>query len=165
MIDLKFSVWQLFSVNLKYNFGGFNWFFIGCQGFVWVVSNLMWIFMFNVFKIKVSGLVVEFDGDEMICVIWKFIKDMFIFFYFDICLDYYDLGIEYCDVIDDQVMIDVVYVIKKYGVGVKCVMIIFDEVCVEEFNLKKMWLLFNGIIWNILGGIIFCEFIVIFNVL
>lgn len=101
----------------------------------------------------------------MICIIWQFIKEKFILFYVDIQLKYFDFGFLNCDQIDDQVIIDFVLVIQKYSVVVKCVIIIFDEVCVEEFKLKKMWKSFNGIIWNILGGIVFWEFIICKNIL
>ncbi|TDH50583.1 NADP-dependent isocitrate dehydrogenase [Mycobacterium talmoniae] len=115
-------------------------------------------------KIKVDGTVVELDGDEMTRVIWRLIKDMLIFPYLDINLDYYDLGIENRDATDDQVTIDSAYAIKKYGVGVKCATITPDEARVKEFNLKHMWLSPNGTIRNILGGTIFREPIVISNV-
>lgn len=104
--------------------------------------------MSNAPKIKVSGPVVELDGDEMTRVIWKLIKDMLILPYLDIRLDYYDLGIEHRDATDDQVTIDAAYAIKKHGVGVKCATITPDEARVEEFNLKKMWLSPNGTIRN-----------------
>ena len=42
-------------------------------------------------KIKVKNPVVELDGDEMTRIIWKDIKDKFIFPYLDIDLKYYDL--------------------------------------------------------------------------
>lgn len=116
-------------------------------------------------KIKVDILVVEFDGDEMICIIWQMIKDKLILFYFDIDLKYYDFLVIKCDEMDDQIIVEVVEVIKYYGVGVKCVIIMLDEVCVEEFDFKKMWCFLNGIICNIFGGVVFCELIVIFNVL
>lgn len=93
--------------------------------------------MSNAPKIKVSGPVVELDGDEMTRVIWKLIKDMLILPYLDIRLDYYDLGIEHRDATDDQVTIDAAYAIKKHGVGVKCATITPDEARVEEFNLKN----------------------------
>jgi isocitrate dehydrogenase len=120
--------------------------------------------MSNEPKIKVENTVVELDGDEMTRVIWQFIKDMLIFPYLDIDLEYYDLGIENRDATDDQVTIDSAYAIKKHGVGVKCATITPDEARVEEFNLKQMWLSPNGTIRNILGGTIFREPIVISNV-
>jgi isocitrate dehydrogenase len=48
-------------------------------------------------KIKVSGTVVELDGDEMTRIIWKLIKDKLIHPYLDLKLEYYDLGVEYRD--------------------------------------------------------------------
>jgi isocitrate dehydrogenase len=105
--------------------------------------------------------VVELDGDEMTRIIWKDIKDKFIFPYLDIDLKYYDLGLEYRDETSDQVTIDAAEAIKKYSVGVKCATITPDEARVEEFKLKKMWLSPNGTIRNHLGGTVFREPIVI----
>jgi isocitrate dehydrogenase len=115
-------------------------------------------------KIKVTGTVVELDGDEMTRIIWQFIKDQLILPYLDVNLEYYDLGIEYRDATDDQVTIDSANAIKKHGVGVKCATITPDEARVKEFNLKSMWKSPNGTIRNILGGVIFREPIIISNV-
>ncbi|HEX4226703.1 MAG TPA: NADP-dependent isocitrate dehydrogenase [Pseudonocardiaceae bacterium] len=115
-------------------------------------------------KIKVTGTVVELDGDEMTRIIWQFIKDKLIVPYLDINLDYYDLGIEHRDATDDQVTVDAANAIAKYGVGVKCATITPDEARVEEFGLKKMWRSPNGTLRNILGGVIFREPIVISNI-
>ena len=115
-------------------------------------------------KIKVTGTVVELDGDEMTRIIWSFIKDSLILPYLDINLEYYDLGIEYRDKTDDQVTIDSAHAIQKHSVGVKCATITPDEARVEEFKLKKMWKSPNGTIRNILGGVIFREPIIIKNV-
>ncbi|KAF2842097.1 putative isocitrate dehydrogenase [Patellaria atrata CBS 101060] len=112
-------------------------------------------------KIKVKNPVVELDGDEMTRIIWKDIKDKFIFPYLDIDLKYYDLGLEYRDETNDQVTIDAAEAIKKYSVGVKCATITPDEARVKEFNLKQMWLSPNGTIRNALGGTVFREPIVI----
>jgi isocitrate dehydrogenase len=108
-------------------------------------------------KIKVTGTVVELDGDEMTRIIWQFIKDKLIHPYLDVNLEYYDLGIEYRDKTNDQVTIDSANAIKKHGVGVKCATITPDEQRVKEFNLKEMWKSPNGTIRNILGGVIFRE--------
>ena len=115
-------------------------------------------------KIKVTGTVVELDGDEMTHVIWKLIKDKLIHPYLDLTLEYYDLGIESRDKTDDQITIDAAHAIKKHGVGVKCATITPDEARVEEFGLKKMWRSPNGTIRNILGGVIFREPIICRNV-
>jgi len=112
-------------------------------------------------KIKVKNPIVELDGDEMTRVIWKDIKEKFIYPYLDVDLKYYDLGIEYRDQTNDQVTIDAAEAIKKYSVGVKCATITPDEARVKEFNLKQMWLSPNGTIRNILGGTVFREPIVI----
>jgi isocitrate dehydrogenase len=115
-------------------------------------------------KIKVEGIVVELDGDEMTRIIWQFIKDKLIHPYLDVNLEYYDLGIEYRDKTDDQVTIDAANAIKEHGVGVKCATITPDEARVEEFGLKKMYRSPNGTIRNILGGTIFRAPIIISNV-
>ncbi|MDQ1687729.1 MAG: isocitrate dehydrogenase [Frankiaceae bacterium] len=115
-------------------------------------------------KIKVQGVVVELDGDEMTRIIWQFIKDQLVLPYLDVQLEYYDLGIEHRDATDDQVTIDSANAIKKHGVGVKCATITPDEARVEEFGLKKMWKSPNGTIRNILGGVIFREPIIISNI-
>ncbi len=115
-------------------------------------------------KIKVEGVVVELDGDEMTRIIWQAIKDTLIHPYLDLTLEYYDLGIEHRDATDDQVTIDAAHAIQKHGVGVKCATITPDEARVEEFGLKKMWKSPNGTIRNILGGTIFREPIIISNI-
>jgi isocitrate dehydrogenase len=115
-------------------------------------------------KIKVTGTVVELDGDEMTRIIWQFIKDSLILPYLDVNLEYYDLGMENRDATDDQVTIDSAHAIQKHGVGIKCATITPDEARVEEFGLKKMWKSPNGTVRNILGGVIFREPIIISNV-
>ena len=116
-------------------------------------------------KIKVEGVVVELDGDEMTRIIWHFIKDQLILPYLDLELAYYDLGIENRDSTDDQVTVEAAEAIRRHGVGVKCATITPDEARVAEFGLKKMWRSPNGTIRNILGGVIFREPIIISNCL
>ena len=89
-------------------------------------------------KIKVTGTVVELDGDEMTRIIWQFIKEQLILPYLDVNLDYYDLGIEHRDATNDQVTIDSAHAIQKHGVGVKCATITPDEARVKEFDLKQI---------------------------
>mgnify|MGYP001454586531 CR=1 FL=1 len=115
-------------------------------------------------KIKVTGTVVELDGDEMTRIIWQLIKDKLIHPYLDLPLEYFDLGIESRDKTGDQVTIDAANAIKKHGAGVKCATITPDEARVEEFKLKEMWKSPNGTIRNILGGVIFREPIICKNV-
>jgi len=115
-------------------------------------------------KIKVTGKVVELDGDEMTRIIWQFIKDKLILPYLDVDLEYYDLSIENRDATDDQVTVDAAHAIRQHGVGVKCATITPDEARVEEFGLKQMWRSPNGTIRNILGGVIFREPIIISNI-
>jgi isocitrate dehydrogenase len=115
-------------------------------------------------KIRVSGTVVEMDGDEMTRIIWRAIKDKLIHPYLDITLEYYDLGIENRDRTNDQVTIDAAHATRKHGVAVKCATITPDEARVKEFHLKEMWRSPNGTIRNILGGVIFREPIICRNV-
>ncbi len=115
-------------------------------------------------KIKVTGKVVEMDGDEMTRIIWQYIKDKLIHPYLDIDLEYYDLGIEHRDATRDQVTVDAANATKKHGVAVKCATITPDEARVKEFNLQEMWKSPNGTIRNILGGVIFREPIICKNV-
>ena len=115
-------------------------------------------------KIKVTGTVVEMDGDEMTRIIWKLIKDKLIHPYLDLKLEYYDLGVEHRDATNDQVTVDAANATKKYGVAVKCATITPDEGRVKEFGLKEMWRSPNGTIRNILGGVIFREPIICKNV-
>jgi isocitrate dehydrogenase len=115
-------------------------------------------------KIKVTGTVVEMDGDEMTRIIWQMIKDKLIHPYLDLPLEYYDLGIEHRDATGDKVTIDAANATKKHGVAVKCATITPDEARVKEFKLKEMWKSPNGTIRNILGGVIFREPIICRNV-
>ena len=115
-------------------------------------------------KIKVKNPLVEIDGDEMTRIIWKMIKEKFIFPYLDIDLKYYDLGIEYRDKTTDKVTEDAANAVKQYGVGVKCATITPDEDRVKEFNLKEMYRSPNGTIRNILGGTVFRQPIIAKNV-
>ncbi len=115
-------------------------------------------------KIKVTGTVVELDGDEMTRIIWQMIKDKLILPYLDVDLQYYDLSIENRDATDDKVTIEAGEAIKKLGVGVKCATITPDEARVKEFGLKKMWKSPNGTIRNILDGTVFREPIICKNV-
>ena len=115
-------------------------------------------------KIKVTGTVVDLDGDEMTRIIWQAIKDKLVHPYVDVPIEYYDLGMEYRDKTNDQVTIDAAHAIKKHGVGVKCATITPDEARVAEFKLKEMWKSPNGTIRNILGGVIFREPIICKNV-
>lgn len=116
--------------------------------------------------IKITGKVVEVDGDEMTRIIWAAIKDKLIrpFVALDDAVVYYDLGIESRDATDDQITVDCAHAIKKYGVGIKCATITPDEARVEEFGLKRMYRSPNGTIRNILGGTVFREPILMKNV-
>ena len=115
-------------------------------------------------KIHVKNPIVEIDGDEMTRIIWKMIKDKFIFPYLDVDLKYHDLGIEYRDKTFDKITVDAANAIKEIGVGVKCATITPDEDRVKEFNLNEMYRSPNGTIRNILGGTVFRQPIIAKNV-
>jgi isocitrate dehydrogenase len=115
-------------------------------------------------KIKVSGTVVEIDGDEMARIMWHLIKDKLIHPYLDMNIEYYDLGMEERDRTRDQITVDAAHAIQKHGVGVKCATITPDEARVKEFGLHEMYRSPNGTIRNILGGVIFREPIICSNV-
>ena len=115
-------------------------------------------------KIKVSGTVVEIDGDEMTRIIWKMIKDKLILPFVDVPIEYYDLGMEHRDDTNDQVTVDAANAILKHNVGIKCATITPDEARVAEFRLKKMWRSPNGTIRNIVGGTVFREPIICKNI-
>ena len=115
-------------------------------------------------KIKVTGSVVELDGDEMTRIIWKFIKDKLILPYVDVDIKYYDLGMESRDATDDKITVEAANAIKEHHVGIKCATITPDEARVEEFGLKRMYRSPNGTIRNILDGTVFREPIVTSNV-
>ena len=115
-------------------------------------------------KIHVKNPIVEIDGDEMTRIIWKMIKDKFIFPYLDVHLKYHDLGIEYRDKTLDKITVDAANAIKEFGVGVKCATITPDEDRVKEFNLNEMYRSPNGTIRNILGGTVFRQPIIAKNV-
>eukprot|EP01060_Flectonema_neradi_P021539 TRINITY_DN2925_c0_g2_i1.p1 TRINITY_DN2925_c0_g2~~TRINITY_DN2925_c0_g2_i1.p1 ORF type:complete len:441 (+),score=114.02 TRINITY_DN2925_c0_g2_i1:72-1325(+) len=115
-------------------------------------------------KIKVTGTVVEIDGDEMTRIIWKMIKDKLILPFVDVPIEYYDLGMEHRDATNDQVTVDAANAILKHNVGIKCATITPDEARVKEFGLKKMWRSPNGTIRNIVGGTVFREPIICQNI-
>ena len=115
-------------------------------------------------KIHVKNPIVEIDGDEMTRIIWKMIKDKFIFPYLDVDLKYHDLGIEHRDKTFDKITVDAANAIKEFGVGVKCATITPDEDRVKEFNLNEMYRSPNGTIRNILGGTVFRQPIIAKNV-
>ena len=115
-------------------------------------------------KIKVDGVVVDLDGDEMTRIIWKLIKDNLITPFLDVVIETYDLGMENRDKTDDEVTMQAAAAVRKHGVGIKCATITPDEARVKEFGLKKMWKSPNGTIRNELNGTIFREPIIIKNV-
>ncbi|EAL71257.1 isocitrate dehydrogenase (NADP+) [Dictyostelium discoideum AX4] len=106
-------------------------------------------------RIKVTGPVVEMDGDEQTRIMWESIKSKLIFPYVDITPEYYDLGLPNRDATNDQVTIDAANAIKRAKIGVKCATITPDEARVKEFGLKEMWKSPNGTIRNILDGTVF----------
>ena len=55
-------------------------------------------------KIKMTTPLVEMDGDEMTRILWKMIKDELLLPFIDLKTEYYDLGLEYRDETNDQVL-------------------------------------------------------------
>ena len=115
-------------------------------------------------KIKVTGPVVELDGDEMTRIIWAKIKEKLLLPYLEMDLRYFDLSIQSRDATDDQITLDAAEAIAEHKVGIKCATITPDEDRVKEFDLKKMWKSPNGTIRNYLGGTVFRAPIVCENV-
>ncbi|MEE3298498.1 MAG: isocitrate/isopropylmalate family dehydrogenase, partial [Planctomycetota bacterium] len=97
-------------------------------------------------KIKVTGPVVELDGDEMTRIIWAKIKDKLLLPYLEMDLRYFDLSIQSRDATDDQITLDAAAAIAEHKVGIKCATITPDEDRVKEFDLKEMWKSPNGTI-------------------
>ena len=115
-------------------------------------------------KIKVTGPVVELDGDEMPRIIWAKIKEKLLLPYLEMDLRYFDLSIQSRDATDDQITLDAAAAIAEHKVGIKCATITPDEDRVKEFDLKEMWKSPNGSIRNYLGGTVFRAPIVCENV-
>ncbi|RNF13270.1 putative isocitrate dehydrogenase, mitochondrial precursor [Trypanosoma conorhini] len=115
-------------------------------------------------RIKVTGKVVDMDGDEMTRIIWSLIKERLILPYVDVPIEYYDLSITNRDATNDKVTVQAAEAVLRHNVGIKCATITPDEARVKEFDLKKMWKSPNGTIRNILGGTVFREPILIKNI-
>ena len=106
-------------------------------------------------KIQMNTPIVEMDGDEMIRIIWKMIKDILLTPYIDLKTEYYDLGLSHRNETNDQVTFDSAQATKKYGVAVKCATITPNAERMTEYNLKEMWKSPNGTIRAILDGTVF----------
>jgi isocitrate dehydrogenase len=118
----------------------------------------------RVAKIKVTGTVVEMDGDELAGVIWRWIKELLILPYVDLPIDYHDLSLAARDRSADQVTLDAAAAVRKHNIGIKCATITPDSRRVRELGLKRQWRSPNGTIRAALGGTIFREPIVLPNV-
>jgi isocitrate dehydrogenase len=108
-------------------------------------------------RIKVSGTVVDLDGDEMARVIWARIKALLIKPYLDIPIETYDLGIRNRDQTADSVTREAAEAILRTGVGIKCATINPDASRRVEFALRQPLRSCNGIIRGLIGGVIFRE--------
>ena len=51
-------------------------------------------------KIKMTTPLVEMDGDEMTRILWQYIKDELLLPFVDLKTEYYDLGLEYRNIVD-----------------------------------------------------------------
>ena len=112
-------------------------------------------------KIEMTTPLVEMDGDEMTRIIWKMIKDILIYPYVNLKVDYYDLVLEHRNETNDQVTIDSAIATKKYGVAVKCATITPNAARMTEYNLKEMWKSPNGTIRAMLDGTVFRSPIIV----
>lgn len=106
-------------------------------------------------KIAMKTPLVEMDGDEMTRIIWKQIKEIVLEPFIDLKTEYFDLGLEYRDLTNDQVTIDSAKRTQELGVAVKCATITPNAQRVEEYKLKQMWKSPNGTIRAILDGTVF----------
>ena len=106
-------------------------------------------------KITTENPIVELDGDEMTRIIWQKIKEKLISPYFDLKINYFDLGLENREKTQDKVTLDAAKAIKEHNVGIKCATITPDLGRMSEFSLSKMWRSPNGTIRNFLGGTVF----------
>lgn len=115
-------------------------------------------------KIKVSGAVVEIDGDEMARIMWHKIREQLVLPYVDVNLRYYDLSFENRDATADRVTVESAEAILDCNVGVKCATITGTPERLEEFGFSKLYRSPNGTIRNILDGVVMREPIVMANV-
>lgn len=88
-------------------------------------------------RVRVSNPIVDLDGDEMTRVIWEEVKGRLIRPFFDIQLDYYDLGLRNRDKTEDKVTMEAVQAVRRHLIAVKCPTISVDTHRVEEYKLKK----------------------------
>ncbi|MBT3361506.1 MAG: NADP-dependent isocitrate dehydrogenase [Rhodospirillales bacterium] len=106
-------------------------------------------------RLKVSGPIVELDGDEMARVMWGWVRDELILPYLDIDLITFDLSVTNRDATDDVVTAEAARAVKEHHVGVKCAAINPDQARVAEFGLKKAWKSPNAQVRKIIGGTLF----------
>ncbi len=90
-------------------------------------------------KIVAKNPIVELDGDEMTRIIWQKIKEKLIHPFFDLEIEYFDLGLENREKTQDKVTAEAAEAIKTHNVG-------------------------NGTIRNILGGTVFRSPIICKNI-
>lgn len=88
-------------------------------------------------RVRVRNPIVDLDGDEMTRVIWREVKDRLIKPFFDVQLDYYDLGLPNRDKTEDKVTLESVEAVRRHLVAVKCPTISVDTHRLDEYKLKK----------------------------
>lgn len=88
-------------------------------------------------RVRVRNPIVDLDGDEMTRVIWREVKDRLIKPFFDVQLDYYDLGLPNRDKTEDKVTLESVEAVRRHLVAVKCPTISVDTHRLHEYKLKK----------------------------
>ena len=106
-------------------------------------------------KITMETPLVEMDGDERTRILWLFIKNELLKPFVELYTKYYDLGLKKRDETGDQITIDAVNAIKKYGVAVKCATITPNTARVTEYALHQIWKSPNGTIRALLDGTVF----------
>ncbi|MBM4142943.1 MAG: NADP-dependent isocitrate dehydrogenase [Lentisphaerae bacterium] len=115
-------------------------------------------------KVRVEGIVVEIDGDEMTRVMWAMVKELLLFPHLEMRTDYYDLGLPHRDATDDRVTVEAAEAIRRHGVGVKCATITPNADRVREYGLKKAWPSPNATLRGRLDGTVFRVPILVRNV-
>jgi len=109
----------------------------------------------NLVKIKMQNPIVEMDGDEMARVVWAQIKEALIMPFVDMNTEYFDLSVTERDRTNNEVSVLAGEAVRKHFVGVKCPTISPTPERIEEYKLSGNAKSPNGVIRNMLGGVLF----------
>ena len=115
-------------------------------------------------RIKVSGKIVELDGDEMARIIWGLVKSRLISPFVELETEYIDLSLQQRDARGEGQTQQALEALRKIRVGVKCATVTPDADRVKEYNLKQQWRSPNSIIRHGLSGTVVREPILIKNI-